>query len=313
MPNTLAHIGAQLPATQWIFRKADPRWAALGLLIPDLPWIFQRIIHIVAQDAPVIDVRAYVVVMSTPIFCLILSGAIALLFKGSRWVFFFLSINCIAHELLDAIQEKGGVGVPFFGPVHWQSYSWPVFPMDGWISTLLTVLGAITLIWVIVGKLKFPGIAFQENLTKARLWISTVLLMVYTIGPWFFMQAAIDGNVHDLKVWSGTIPRTGMQIHFDRANFHPGKEGLAGGITDNFNSEPIRIEGIESDVPVLISTIATFKNETTLVAGDYVVHPKGKRFWYTIAGLIGVGTLWIYPLIRVAKNTMGQKPLDSIL
>jgi len=82
MPNTLAHIGAQLPLFQRLMPAADPRWIALGLLIPDLLWILQRILISTTTLDPV-QVRAYVVSMSAPFFYLLLSAAISLPFRGN--------------------------------------------------------------------------------------------------------------------------------------------------------------------------------------------------------------------------------------
>lgn len=299
MPNTLAHIGAQLPVTRAVSSKVDPRWVALGLLIPDLPWIFQRLIHLVFPQAPAIDIRAYVVVMSTPIFCMLLSAGISLLVKNSALVFAILAVESLLHEFLDCFQEKGGVGVPLLGPINWTSFSWPAFPMDGWISNLLTLSGALVILLLLLGKWKYP-----TTIRPARTgwqWRAPVVILFlasYIIGPMAFKEAAIRGNVHDLAVWRGDLPRMGMQIHFDRANYVPGSKPGESGITDNFNEDPIRIIGIQEEQPSLISTIATFSDEETLIADDYVVHPPGRRFWYTITGLIGVGLIWLIPLFR---------------
>ena len=299
MPNTLAHIGAQLPLTRAVFKNVDPRWVAFGLLIPDLPWIFQRLIHMTLPHAPVIDVRAYMVVMSTPLFCLLLSAGISLLVQNSAIVFGILTLESLLHEFLDCFQQKGGVGIPFFGPFDWSSYSWPIFPMDGWISTLLTIAGILSLTLVFSGKTRYPGpVLFESRGLAWRISISIMFLGIYSIGPLLFAEAAIQGNVHDLAVWRGDIPRSGMQIHFDRANYTPGPVSGEGGITDDFNQVPIRILGINESKPVLVSTIATFSDPNTLTVEDYVVHPPGRRFWYTIAGLLGVLAIWAFPLFR---------------
>ena len=315
MPNTLAHIGAQLPLTRILFSKVDPRWVTLGLLIPDLPWIYQRLVLYFLPTVSPIDVRAFVVVMSTPLFCMLFSAAIALLFRGSRWIFILLSLQCLLHLLLDCIQEKGGVGVPFFGPFDWQSFSWPLFPMDGWISTLLTCAGGCCILWLLRGKLPNSTLGFPGYRIRWRILGSTILVLIYTLAPLALMQNAVEANVHDLKLWSGSMPRTGMQAHFDRANFIPGPIVGVGEIQDVFNPEPIPIMGIDLQQRALISTIATFKDETTLVAGDYVIHPTGRRFWFTIAGLAGVALFWIYPCLKkipdICPKLRDQTPPDS--
>lgn len=299
MPNTLAHIGAQLPITRAVSRKVDPRWVALGLLVPDLPWIFQRLIHLVHPAAPVIDVRAYVVVMSTPVFCILLSAFFSLLVRNSAIVFAVLTLESLFHEFLDCFQAKGGVGVPFLGPFNWTSFSWPAFPMDGWVSNLLTLSGVVMVLLLLLGKWKYPTtIRPARSGWHWRTPLVATFLASYCIAPLAFKEAAIRGNVHDLAVWRGDLPRTGMQIHFDRANYVPGATPGEGGITDDFNEQPIRIIGIEEDQPSLVSTVATFADDSTLFVTDYVVHPPGRRFWYSIVGLVGVFLIWLIPLFR---------------
>ena len=44
MPNTLVHLGVQSVSTKALPREADFKWIAVGCIIPDVPWIIQRII-----------------------------------------------------------------------------------------------------------------------------------------------------------------------------------------------------------------------------------------------------------------------------
>jgi len=43
MPNTLAHIAIQAPLTRLGMKEAPLQWIAVGCIIPDIPWIVQRI------------------------------------------------------------------------------------------------------------------------------------------------------------------------------------------------------------------------------------------------------------------------------
>ena len=65
MPNTLAHVGAQGMATHEVPRDADHRWMYLGCVIPDLPWILQRILLVAVPGIDPYALRAYLVVQAS--------------------------------------------------------------------------------------------------------------------------------------------------------------------------------------------------------------------------------------------------------
>ncbi len=48
MPNTLAHFGIQTIASKVVDRTAEIKWIAVGCIIPDIPWITQRLISFLA-------------------------------------------------------------------------------------------------------------------------------------------------------------------------------------------------------------------------------------------------------------------------
>ncbi len=87
MPNTLAHLFVQGVATRSLLRGADLRWICLGCVIPDLPWILQRVVWRLnlAVLSPY-DLRLYVIVQSSLIACLVLCGAFAMLSVEPRRV-----------------------------------------------------------------------------------------------------------------------------------------------------------------------------------------------------------------------------------
>ena len=45
MPNTLAHLCVQGIATRSLIKDADLKWIYTGCVIPDVPWILQRVIR----------------------------------------------------------------------------------------------------------------------------------------------------------------------------------------------------------------------------------------------------------------------------
>jgi hypothetical protein len=200
------------------------------------------------------------------------------------------------HLLLDAMQAKAGVGIPFFAPFSWQSSSWQVFSMDGWVSTSLAIAGAGTLLWIGAGKMHFPGLLLRADFFRRQLPIPLLLLCLYISTPLLFIHSAIQNNVHDLAIWRSDLNRSGQQVHFDRATYVPGDPH--GTIQDTFTPKPLTIRGISHPGPARVSAIATFINEDTLVARSFVIHPSHRRTTYTSLGLLGIGFIWLRPLFR---------------
>jgi hypothetical protein len=105
MPNTLAHIGLQTPLTKLGLKTAPLQWIALGCVIPDIPWILQRIFRLIPTLDPV-SLRMYAVFQASLLSCCVLSLAFALLTRRTGFVFLVLSLNSLCHLLLDACQKK---------------------------------------------------------------------------------------------------------------------------------------------------------------------------------------------------------------
>ena len=91
MPNTLAHFAVQGPLTQLALRQADARWVVIGCVVPDIPWILRRAIGSLGLPVDPYSLRLYAIVLSSLLFCLIVSALIAalsvrrsLLIWGSR-------------------------------------------------------------------------------------------------------------------------------------------------------------------------------------------------------------------------------------
>ena len=127
MPNTLAHFGIQGVATLVMLRQADPKWIFVGCIIPDVPWILQRIVRPVITDPDLLyDLRLYTIAQASLICCLLLCGAFAVLSANPGRIFAILSLNSCFHLLLDAFQTKWGNGVHrvvyIIGPISLQSH-----------------------------------------------------------------------------------------------------------------------------------------------------------------------------------------------
>ena len=78
MPNTLVHLGVQSVSTKAVFKDADFKWIAIGCIIPDVPWIIQRIILVAQTGIDRFDLCQYVTVQASLFCCFILCGFMAL-------------------------------------------------------------------------------------------------------------------------------------------------------------------------------------------------------------------------------------------
>ncbi len=126
MPNTLAHFGVQSVLSHAALHDAEPKWVILGCLIPDLPWIFQRVVAELFPRVPAYELRLYVIVQASLGISLLLCATVALLTSAPFKVFRILAVNTLVHLLLDACQIKWANGVHLFAP-----FSWELLTLDG--------------------------------------------------------------------------------------------------------------------------------------------------------------------------------------
>jgi hypothetical protein len=289
--------------TRALFKTADPRWICLGLLIPDLPWILQRVLLSIPIDIPPYAIRAYVVGMSAPLMCSILSAAIASLFKKWREVFSILLFGSMVHLLLDAVQEKGGLGIPLAYPFYFETFSYPLFSMNGWISVSITFIGLLTTLYILLKPRNyFPFPKWTHE--KHRLILCGILVWGYLTIPAMFLEATIRSNVHDTGVISGLLNRTGASVHFDRAHFTP---GVVSSIKNSTMPSAVEVVGIDLNAPALVSGKAIFVSENTLEMQSYEAHPRYARFSYTMVGLLAIIAIWIRPILSYGMIHQGPK------
>ena len=106
MPNTLAHLGIQGLITRGLLRGSDLKWIYVSCIIPDLPWIFQRIVHLAIPRIDPLDLRLYVIVQASLLFSLIFGAALAMFTVNIRRTFTILSMGAMLHLIFDALQTK---------------------------------------------------------------------------------------------------------------------------------------------------------------------------------------------------------------
>jgi len=142
MPNTLGHYGVQGAASRALFGRVDPRWIMAGCVLPDVPWILQRLTQAVFPGAYPYDLRLYFVAQASLFGALVGCGAAAALAPKPRRIFLLLAFNVLFHLLLDACQTKWGNGVHLLAPASWHMLNFGWFWSAEWPSHALTAAGA---------------------------------------------------------------------------------------------------------------------------------------------------------------------------
>jgi hypothetical protein len=141
MPNTLAHFAINGLLTRAVLADADLKWVYLGFVIPDLPWILQRIVKSLPLSMDLYDLRAYCIVQSSLLLCVFICIAFSMLVKLRCKAFVILIIGALLYLLLDAVQIKWANGVHLFLPFNWNLIRFDLFWPESLGTYILTTAG----------------------------------------------------------------------------------------------------------------------------------------------------------------------------
>ena len=295
MPNTLAHFGIQTLTSKAVFRPADVKWIGLGCLIPDLPWITQRVLRPLEIIDP-IDLRLYVIIQSSLFMCLILSGAIGLQVKNGRRIFFLLAFNCLLHLLLDPTQLKWANGTNLLAPFSWLLTNFGSYWPEQLPALLLTLAGLII----------FPFFAWKDRAREIlfilhwqRQAAGLLLLCLYLLLPLFLLGGPLAADNH----FTATLrnpQRTGRAIEIDRKPYHAQQSTI-----DTISGEQLTVTG--SNLPkqdTNLSIKGVFIDNNTILISKYHVHSP-LRDLYSKIGISLLLASWLVALftkrIRVVR------------
>ncbi len=283
MPNTLAHFGIQTLATKAVDRSADIKWIALGCILPDIPWITQRAVSLLAPGVDLLSLRLYCLIQASLFFCLILSGAIGLLNRSPLRIFLILGGNCLAHLLLDAMQTKWANGVQLSAPFSWQLSQFQLFWPENMISLVLTLSGLVIIVFygwydrrmVMVLQRSYP-----------RVTLCLVLVSGYFLLPFMFLNDSFEADNHYVQTLRNEEQRGGKNIGFDRCSYDKSSATIT-----VFTKEKFKLI---SDQPIesgSISLLGRFVDQSTIVATKVHQH-RTKRDLFSYVGLSAFLILW---------------------
>ncbi|RUM44247.1 MAG: hypothetical protein DSY80_04620 [Desulfocapsa sp.] len=286
MPNTLAHIGFQVPFTRLgVVKEAPLQWIALGCIIPDIPWILQRVLERVPTIDPV-TLRLYAVFQASLFSCAVLSLFFALLTRKTAFIFLLLVGNCLLHLLLDACQIKWGNGVNLFLPFSWHVTGFAFFWPEDFPSYLLTALGVPVLVFSWKKAVKADLFLQKPNTKKAA--CLACLLLVYFLTPLFFINGAYDADMHYSQTISDKQTRTGKTVEIDRARYNSQTQILAAYADKNIHlTTPPPVKGGK------LSVKGVFTGADSLTITEYHRH-NSFRDYASYVGLFSTLFLFIF-------------------
>ncbi len=286
MPATLGHIGVQYLMTKQCLPKADVKWILAGCVVPDVPWIIQRVLPNLTSVSP-IELRLYVIAQSTLLMSLILCAFLALFSRNSRGVFFVLALGTVLHLGLDALQTKWANGVVLFAPLRWDLWNFGLFWPEDWPTYALQGLSIVIGTWIWVTEPRYGNDLQLPSGWKAV--IATLLLTAYVVFPTGMKEGVRSTDLHYAATLADVGSRAGKLIEFDRSRLltHAGGTSLKVWAREEFaliTPSPMRGE--------VASIRGQFETPTTIRVAEFHIHPSGVRNLASYVGLLMIFIWW---------------------
>lgn len=288
MPNTLVHIGIQGPLNSLLGKGATPQWMLLGCIIPDIPWILQRILKFIPGIDPY-TLRLYSLNQASLFFCLFMAAALALCTRRSLHIFLLLSLNSLLHLLLDATQIKWANGVQLLVPFSWSMLRFDWFWPEHLSYYTATMIG---LLFLAFNWRKTAATDLEiARPTAGKITIILCLLLFYSAGPFLFFKQALAADNHFCRTLMGQSERVGKNIELDRVPFS--SESMS---VRPFSGKTFTLHGQLPDTSGLISIQGYFIDTDTIHVTRYHQHNQ-YRAMTTSLGLLLIAALWFHSLI----------------
>lgn len=307
MPNTLLHIGVQAAATRAVAPAADVKWLLLGAVLPDLPWIFERLLMPWWPAAHIYDLRLYAVVQASALFAVVLCAAFAVLSRRPGFVFALLAANVVLHLLLDASECKWGNGVHLIAPWSWSPLNFELVWPESQLVLGLTGGSLAYLAWLLARR---PGEPIGLSFRRARLAAAAPLLLAYFALPPQFVDAALAADNHSIATLRHDGDRTGRPAAIDRATV---EARGAGWILRTLSGDEIAVVGALPLEAGTVSLRGRFQADGALHVEEAHRHVPWLRNAPTYLGLAVFATVWAIALLAgkwrwLRRKTAIQQP-----
>ncbi len=307
MPHTLGHLGLQGIVTRTVIKGAELKWIVLGAIIPDIPWIVQRLVLAMPIPIDPYDLRLYAIVQSSLLFSLVLSAALAVVAGQPARTLAVLALGATLHLLLDALETKWGNGVLFLAPLSWELSSVRLFWPEGLVSTLLALVGLVYIgyAWK---RLPVPPLVLARP-PLGRCLLGGALILGYLLVPLTLLPAAEAADAHYLRTLRLASERTGRAVEIDRPFYQKQADGNPGGNTVRiFTGEQLPVQGLQPPSSGTVSIKGRFLTDTTLEITAYHVHPSAMRDAASYLGLALVAAVWARAVVAGMKRPIASGP-----
>lgn len=294
MPNTLAHIAVQATVGRALLRRGDFIWCLIGLIIPDVAWIFWRIALMLTDNWAPYSLKLFAIVQSSLFGSLLLCAAIAVLTQKPGRVFCVLAVNSLVHLLLDATQIKWANGVILGAPFTWQSTQFNLFWPEDWFGDLLTLLGLLGCLYF-TWQSRHISVKGLLNFSKSTVLLAGLFLILYWATPPLLWSGAIGADNHFIQTLSQKEARPGKAIELDRVIFR--KEG------DWLRIHTLWGDDLVAVTPQLptkgtLSIRGTFIDTHQIQINEYHLHRSGWRDGASILGLAWIAFFVFWKTFR---------------
>ncbi len=293
MPNTLAHFGVQGFLGHRFLPWCDPKWVLIGCVIPDVPWILQRVVRSLAIPIDLYDLRLYAICQASLFGCVMLAGAMACLSAHPKKVFGVLAINAFAHLLLDSSQLKWANGVHLFAPFSWELWNLGWY----WPESIVTYgLSALGLVYVVIAwrsAVEQPLIPIGSSARNSLL--SVLVLAGYFVFPVAVMSGAEQADNHFMKTLRETEARVGRVVEFDRVSYI---KRDSGDVIRTMSNEYLKLGANPLPHAALVSMKGRFTTSDSLEVEDLHIHSSWFRDAASMLGLAILGVMCLVSMIR---------------
>ncbi len=274
-------------------KDIETPWILAGIIIPDIPWILQRVFHVL-NIGDIYDLRLYVTVQASLIFCLILSAAVAFFSQRPLRVFLVLALNCLLHLLLDALQIKWGNGVHLFVPFSWSLFNIGLFWPENLISYLLSGTGLIYL-FVAWRSIVARGVQLVVP-SRQHLLIAACCCLIYLAAPTLFLHELEKSNSTSVSTLRTPSSRPGQTIELDRVHYsHDNKAATL------YSGESIQVQGKVPQETTRISLQGSFLAENIITSSRFHAH-NSFRDKASYLGLLLSSALWLFSLFSYSRQ-----------
>ena len=274
-----------------------------GCVIPDLPWIGRRLIDATGISLDPISAYAYFIAQASFCGCFFACLAFGFLFTNFKPVAAFVFLGCLAHLLLDSLQDKWGNGIHLFAPYNWEILSFGFFKLDSISTYLLAFAGIIP--FLLITKARQDARLLCLN--PLRIAVCSVCLIAYYFVPFLFINDVVASDSRYLQTLENKDERRGKLLQLDRETAR-----VIGGTwyTTTHIGEVLAIEN--PDVKMTdggtYSFRAEFYDEQMIRLIDWKRH-SGMRDIASYVGLLAIGC-WMITVLILSRR---QEKVDSRL